>query len=321
MPQHAEDILEHMDKLFYFCLTHDVSDLHFEPCPHHYRLRIRLYGKLEHYPHIPSAMLVRIQQRIKVLAKLDILNTFTPQDGQWVWQDSQHIQAISCRISICPMYFGEKLALRLLYPYRQYRNWQELGMKMKDIATIQAALNQTQGLILVNGPTGSGKTTSLYHFLDYLNNGQRNIISIEDPIEIPNPHINQIQANPKRGFGINDTLRHILRQDPDIILIGEIRDAETAKLAIEAAHTGHLVLSSLHASSAIASYERLKQLGIHYVDIIQEIKLVIAQCLIPVFDKEGQFVKRKAIFELLSPEGTYLSETLDYQIQALRISS
>lgn len=320
MPQHARDILDHMDKLFYFCLTHDVSDLHFEACQHNYRLRIRLHGKLQAYPDIPGAMLVRILQRIKVLAKLDILNTFTPQDGQWVWQDSQQIQAIPCRISICPMYFGEKLALRLLYPYRQYQNWQELGLNIKDISTIQTALLQRQGLILVNGPTGSGKTTSLYHFLDYLNDGSRNIISIEDPIEIPNPHINQIQANPKRGFGIKETLRHVLRQDPDIILIGEIRDAETAKLAIEAAHTGHLVLSSLHAADTKASYERLKQLGIHPQDISQNIKLIIAQCLIPLVDTNGQFIKRQAIFELLSPEGQYLSETLEIQVHAERPS-
>ena len=316
MPQHAREIFEHMDKLFYFCLTHDVSDLHFEACQQQYRLRLRLHGKLQHYPHIPNPILVRILQRIKVLAKLDILNTYTPQDGQWLWQDSQQIQAIPCRISICPMYFGEKLVLRLLYPYRQYQNWQQLGLNNKAISIIEEALNQTQGLILVNGPTGSGKTTSLYHFLDYLNDGSRNIVSIEDPIEIPNPHINQIQANPKRGFGIKETLRHVLRQDPDIILIGEIRDTETAKLAIEAAHTGHLVLSSLHAGHAKASYERLKQLGILHQDIVQEIKLIIAQCLIPIFDASGQFVKRQAIFELLSPKGQYLSETLEAQTRA-----
>lgn len=316
MPQHARELLEHMDKLFYYCLTHDVSDLHFEAFYQHYQLRLRLHGKLQVYPHIPSAMVLRILQRIKVLAQLDILNTHTPQDGQWVWQDSQQIQAIPCRISVCPMYFGEKLVLRLLYPYRQYQNWQELGLNQKSITIIKKALDQTQGLILVNGPTGSGKTTSLYHFLDYLNDGSRNIVSIEDPIEIPNPRINQIQANPKRGFGIKETLRHILRQDPDIILIGEIRDAETAKLAIEAAHTGHLVLSSLHAGHAKASYLRLKQLGILNQDIMQEIKLLIAQCLIPILDSNGEVIKRKAIFELLSPKGQYLSETLESQLDA-----
>jgi protein transport protein HofB len=313
MPQLPNDILSIMDSLFYFCLKNNVSDLHFEALSNSYRLRYRRHGRLLKYQDIPSYWLMRIMQRIKVLSKLDILNTETPQDGQWIWHDSHQVQSIPCRLSFCPMFYGEKLAIRLLFPYRQYQNWYELGLNSHQIQHIQEVLHQKQGLILVNGPTGSGKTTSLYHFIDYLNDGSLNIISIEDPIEIPNPHINQIQANPKRGFGLAKTLKYVLRQDPDIILIGEIRDEETAKLAIQAAHTGHLVLSSLHASHAKASFERLKQLGIHKNDIRDEILLIIAQRLIPFYDQDGDILMRQAIFELMNAKGEYLSETLQDQ--------
>lgn len=270
-------ILHMMDCLFEDCIHLQVSDLHFEPDFQHYRLRIRYQGQLHPYTHWSSDHLKKIMQRFKALAHFHMTNPKIPQDGQWLWQHTQKQQTIPCRLSTCPVLYGEKLVVRLLQHPFEKATFAQLGMNEELARVFEKHLHFTQGLILVNGPTGSGKTTTLYTALQYLHHEKNNIISIEDPIEIPYPSINQVEICPGLGFDLSKTLRTVLRQDPDIILIGEIRDSETASLAIEAAQTGHLVLSSLHSSDCLSSLERLKHLGIEPHDIQENIHFIIAQ--------------------------------------------
>ena len=296
--QHAladtSHILHLMDSLFEDCIQLQVSDLHFEPDFHHYRLRIRYQGELHHYRHLTSDNLKKIMQRFKTLAHFQLTNPKIPQDGQWLWQHTQRQQTLPCRLSSCPVLYGEKLVVRLLQHPFEHASFAQLGMNEQLAFVFEKHLHYGQGLILVNGPTGSGKTTTLYTALKYLHHEKNNIISIEDPIEIPYPAINQVEICPELGFSLSQTLRTVLRQDPDILLIGEIRDHETAKLAIEAAQTGHLVLSSLHSSDCLSSLERLKHLGIENHDIEENIHFIVAQKKIS--KKTGEQI---VIFEFL----------------------
>ena len=270
--------LHSLDELLFYCLKHQVSDLHFEP---HGVLRIRYQGFLQIYPHLSPDILKQITQRFKIMAKLHINHLKLPQDGQFIWTSPSTLHPVPCRISCCPTLNGEKMVVRLLLRSHLQLNWDSLGLSPEQQDIIEKYTEATHGLILINGPTGSGKTTTLYTLLEKINTGQQHIVSIEDPIEIPYLNFTQVEVQPDLGFSLRDCLRTVLRQDPDIIMIGEIRDAETAQLCIAAAQTGHLVLSSLHASHPMEAIRRLNQLGVHEHDVAYFLKLMVTQHFLP----------------------------------------
>jgi type II secretory ATPase GspE/PulE/Tfp pilus assembly ATPase PilB-like protein len=239
-----------------------ASDIHVEALEHKTVIRIRVDGELQTLL-IPIAIEhERIIARIKILARLDIAEQRIPQDGRLSVGLNYTRPDIDCRVSILPTLHGEKAVVRLLPSSTTALDLSLLGMHAPQLAHFTDAIAQPDGLILVTGPTGSGKTRTLYSCLNQLNTSGRNVCTIEDPIEIRLPGINQIAYHPKAGLDFNGIIRALLRQDPDVILIGEIRDAVSAELAMQAAQTGHLVLSTLHTRGALASIQRLRSLGI-----------------------------------------------------------
>jgi len=251
-----------------------VSDIHIEPNEKFCRIRYRQYGVLKIIDEIPKHLAPRISTRLKVMAKLDITEKRLPQDGRFNFNN------IGIRINTCPTIQGEKIVLRILNNQQKNPDISTLGMETDQQNLFKKIISQPQGMILVTGPTGSGKTNTLYAALSYLNTPEKNISTIEDPIEIHLPDINQINIQPRIGLTFAKILRALLRQDPDIIMIGEIRDQETAEIAIQAAQTGHSVLSTLHTNSAIETIIRLKSMQIKISDISESINLIIAQRLI-----------------------------------------
>lgn len=253
------------------------SDIHLEPSKQGMKIRIRVDGKLHYLPAPAYEINAEIIARLKILAKLNIAEKRLPQDGQFsCFLDKQNF---SIRLSTMPTLYGEKLVLRILHTQLKY-TLDQLGMPESLLQQLKDTLSSSQGLILVTGPTGSGKTITLYSSLESVNNLHRNISTIEDPIEIPINGINQIQVNEKYSLGFANILRSLLRQDPDIVMIGEIRDEETAKIAVRAAQTGHLVLSTLHTNGTINTVSRLEQLGIAPSLLASCVKIIIAQRLI-----------------------------------------
>lgn len=253
------------------------SDIHLEPAKQGLKIRLRVDGKLYFVPSPPYEINNEIIARIKILAKMNIAEKRLPQDGQMNWYfDGQNY---SIRISSIPTIHGEKLVLRILNTQLKY-SIEHMGMCSSLLESIKKHLYRPQGLILVTGPTGSGKTMTLYSYLEYLNQSSRNISTIEDPIEIPLQGINQTQVNEKYELSFSFILRALLRQDPDIIMIGEIRDEETAKIATRAAQTGHLVLSTLHTNCTFSAIDRMNQLGVENSQLKSCLKMVIAQRLV-----------------------------------------
>lgn len=239
-----------------------ASDIHIEALEHKTIIRIRVDGVLQTLQFPIAVEHERIIARIKILARLDIAEQRIPQDGRLSVGLNYTRPDIDCRVSILPTLHGEKAVLRLLPPPSTALDLSLLGLHAPQLAQFANAIDQPDGLILVTGPTGSGKTRTLYSCLNQLNTSGRNVCSIEDPIEIRLAGVNQIAYHPKAGLDFNGIIRALLRQDPDVIMIGEIRDAETAELAMQAAQTGHLVLSTLHTRGALASIQRLRSLGI-----------------------------------------------------------
>ncbi|MCO6523475.1 MAG: Flp pilus assembly complex ATPase component TadA [Candidatus Schmidhempelia sp.] len=270
--------IELVNQLLLSAIKQRASDIHFEPYQHEYRVRFRIDGVLHIVKSIKSENSMQIVTRLKIMAQLDIAERRLPQDGQLNFNVDNQNWAM--RLSTLPVTDGEKIVLRIIQQTKQQIDIQQLGLNQSDLKRYQATLHLPQGLILVCGPTGSGKTMTLYSGLNELNQPQRNICSVEDPIEISLPGINQTQINVKSGLTFSHVLRAFLRQDPDVLMVGEIRDKETAQIAIQAAHTGHLVLSTLHTNSSSEAILRLQQMGIASYLLASGLKLVISQRLL-----------------------------------------
>ncbi len=255
-----------------------ASDIHFEPYEKHFRIRLRQDGVLTEIARPPVALSMKVAARLKVMARLDIAERRIPQDGRIKMKLSKN-RAIDFRVNTCPTLFGEKVVCRLLDPSSAQLGIDALGYEENQKRIYLENLAKPYGMILVTGPTGSGKTVSLYTGLNILNTTDRNISTAEDPAEIMVPGINQVNVNPKVGLTFAAALRAFLRQDPDIIMVGEIRDLETAEIAIKAAQTGHLVLSTLHTNDAPKTLTRLVDMGVKPYAIASSVSLIIAQRL------------------------------------------
>ncbi|MCK7180451.1 type II secretion system protein GspE [Enterobacter roggenkampii] len=255
-----------------------ASDIHIEPMEHACQIRLRIDGVLCPQPPLAAELANLLSARLKVLGNLDIAERRLPQDGQFTIELAN--EPVSFRIATLPCSGGEKIVLRLLHQVPQALEPKALGMDAEQLACFNAVLHQPQGLILVTGPTGSGKTVTLYSALQSRNTPDVNICSVEDPIEIPLAGLNQTQVNPRAGLTFQNVLRALLCQDPDIIMVGEIRDGETAGIAINAAQTGHLVLSTLHTNSTTETLIRLEQMGVARWMISSALTMVIAQRLV-----------------------------------------
>ncbi|TCW12814.1 protein transport protein HofB [Raoultella sp. BIGb0138] len=271
-------IIERVNQVLEQALRQRASDIHIEPEENNLRIRLRVDGVLHLLPLLPSELAAPIAARLKVLGNLDIAEHRLPQDGQFTLTLCG--RPVSFRIATLPCRHGEKIVLRLLHQVEQALELEALGLSSPQLAAFRAALSQPQGLLLVTGPTGSGKTVTLYSALQARNQEQVNICSVEDPLEIPIAGMNQTQINTRSGLTFHSVLRALLRQDPDIVMVGEIRDAETAEIAIKAAQTGHLVLSTLHTNSTSETLVRLQQMGVASWMISSALSLVIAQRLV-----------------------------------------
>ena len=285
-------IVKFVNKVLSDAVKQGVSDIHLEPYENSFRIRFRNDGLLHQVANPPLTIANRIISRLKVMAKMDISEHRIPQDGR-IKITLGLASSIDCRVNCCPTLFGEKMVLRILDPNNAQIGIKHLGFDAEQEQLFTAAINKPYGMILVTGPTGSGKTVTLYTALNILNNIERNICTAEDPVEITVEGINQLNVNVKTGLTFATALRAFLRQDPDIIMLGEIRDFETADIAVKAAQTGHLVLSTLHTNDAPQTLNRLLQMGIEPYNIASSIILIMAQrlvrCLCPICKKRIQY--------------------------------
>jgi type IV pilus assembly protein PilB len=272
-------VVKFINKVLLDAIRKDASDIHFEPYEAKYRIRYRLDGLLVSVTAPPIQMARRLSSRIKVMAGLDIAERRVPQDGR-IKLNLSRSKSIDFRVSTCPTLFGEKVVLRILDPAATKLGVDALGFEQQQKDHYLGSVNKPYGMILVTGPTGSGKTVTLYTALGMLNEEGRNISTVEDPVEIRVSGINQVQQNVKQGMTFARALRAFLRQDPDVIMVGEIRDLETAEIAIKAAQTGHLVLSTLHTNDAPQSITRLMNMGVPTYNITSAVNLVLAQRLV-----------------------------------------
>ena len=271
-------VVRFVNKILLDAIKKGVSDIHMEPYEKYFRIRYRSDGILYQIASPPTHIAPRIISRIKVMAKMDIAERRVPQDGRIKITLSQN-RDIDFRVNSCPTLFGEKIVLRILDPSSAQIGIEKLGFEPEQEQIFLNAINKPYGMVLVTGPTGSGKTVTLYTGLNLLNSIERNISTAEDPVEITVEGINQVNMNVKAGLTFANALRAFLRQDPDVIMVGEIRDLETAEIAVKAAQTGHLVLSTLHTNDAPQTLNRLMQMGIEPFNIVSTIILIIAQRL------------------------------------------
>jgi len=271
-------VVKFVNKVLVDAIRRGASDIHFEPYETDYRVRVRIDGILKQIARAPVKLNQRIAARLKVMAQLDIAEKRVPQDGRIKLNISKSKQ-IDFRVSTLPTLFGEKVVLRILDGSAARLGIDKLGYEPDQQKLFEDAIEKPYGMVLVTGPTGSGKTVSLYTALGILNDEYRNISTVEDPVEIRLPGVNQVQQNTKRGMTFAAALRSFLRQDPDVIMVGEIRDLETAEIAIKAAQTGHMVLSTLHTNDAPQTIARLMNMGIAPYNITSSVTLVIAQRL------------------------------------------
>src|SRR5437016_1139240 len=271
-------IVRFINKLMLDAIRRGASDIHFEPYEKIYRVRFRMDGVLKEIAQPPVQLAPKLSARLKVMSRLDIAERRVPQDGRIKMKLSKS-RAIDFRMSTCPTLFGEKIVLRILDPAQAMLGIDSLGYEPFQRELYVKFLAKPQGMILVTGPTGSGKTVSLYTGLNILNREDTNISTAEDPAEINLPGVNQVNVNPKVGLTFAAAMRAFLRQDPDVIMVGEIRDLETAEIAIKAAQTGHLVLSTLHTNDAPQTLTRMVDMGVKPYAIATSVSLIIAQRL------------------------------------------
>lgn len=271
-------VVRFVNKILLDAINNGVSDIHFEPYEKKYRIRYRSDGILHEIASPPVGMSTRLTARIKVMSKLDIAERRVPQDGRMKMVLSKN-RAIDFRVNTCPTLYGEKVVLRILDPTNAQVGIEALGFDPQQRDVFETAIKKPYGMILVTGPTGSGKTVSLYTALNMLNEESINISTAEDPVEIQVAGINQVNVNPKTGLTFAEALRAFLRQDPDIVMVGEIRDLETAEIAVKAAQTGHLVLSTLHTNDAPQTLSRLANIGIPPFNIASAVNMIMAQRL------------------------------------------
>ena len=276
----AEDapVVRFVNQVILQAINRGASDIHFEPYEKIYRVRLRQDGILDELYKPPVAMAPRLAARLKIMAQLDIAERRVPQDGRLKLYLTKQ-RAIDFRVNTLPTLWGEKVVLRLLDPSSAQLGIEALGYEDRQKEQFLKAIHRPQGMVLVTGPTGSGKTVSLYTALNILNTTAVNISTAEDPVEINLPGINQVNVNPKVGMTFANALRAFLRQDPDVIMVGEIRDLETAEIAIKAAQTGHMVLSTVHTNSAPQTLNRLLNMGVAPYNIASSVTLIIAQRL------------------------------------------
>ncbi|OXS02145.1 type IV-A pilus assembly ATPase PilB [Shewanella algae] len=271
-------IVIYINKILTDAIRKGASDLHFEPYEKRYRIRFRIDGILHEVSEPPISLSGRISARLKVMSKLDIAERRVPQDGRIKMRLSRN-KSIDFRVSTLPTLWGEKIVMRILDSSSAQLGIEKLGYEEDQKQAYLEMLARPQGMILVTGPTGSGKTVSLYTGLNILNTEERNISTAEDPVEINLEGVNQVHINPKAGLTFASALRSFLRQDPDVVMVGEIRDLETAEIAIKAAQTGHLVLSTLHTNSSAETLTRLLNMGVPGYNIASSVNLIIAQRL------------------------------------------
>ena len=271
-------VVKFVNKMLVDAIRMGASDLHFEPYEKSYRVRFRVDGVMEKVANPPIQLAGKIAARLKVMSQMDISERRIPQDGRIKLKLSKN-KAIDFRVNSLPTLFGEKVVLRILDPSAAKLGIDALGYEPDQKEMFLEALHKPQGMLLITGPTGSGKTVSLYTGLNILNTGATNISTAEDPVEINLEGINQVNVNSKVGLTFSNALKSFLRQDPDIVMVGEIRDLETAEIAIKAAQTGHMVLSTLHTNSAPETLTRLRNMGVASFNIATSVNLVIAQRL------------------------------------------
>ena len=297
-------IVKFINKILIDAIRRGASDIHFEPYERDYRIRLRVDGVLQQSATIPIKLQNRTAARLKVMSNLDIAEKRIPQDGRIKLNLSKNKQ-IDFRVSTLPTLFGEKIVLRILDASITKMGIEQLGYEPNQQELFVNTIHKPHGMVLVTGPTGSGKTVSLYTALGILNNDSRNISTVEDPVEIRLRGVNQVQMNSRRGMTFAAALRSFLRQDPDVIMVGEIRDLETAEIAIKAAQTGHMVLSTLHTNDAPQTIARLMNMGVAPFNITSSIALVIAQRLARRLHKCKKLVKL--------PKQTLLDEGFEEQ--------
>jgi len=271
-------VVKFVNKMLVDAIRMGASDLHFEPYEKSFRVRFRVDGVMQKMANPPVQLANKIAARLKVMSQMDISERRVPQDGRIKLKISKN-KAIDFRVNSLPTLFGEKLVLRILDPSSAMLGIDALGYEPDQQEMFLEALHKPQGMLLITGPTGSGKTVSLYTGINILNTGATNISTAEDPVEINLEGINQVNVNAKVGLTFANALKSFLRQDPDIVMVGEIRDLETAEIAIKAAQTGHMVLSTLHTNSAPETLTRLRNMGVASFNIATSVNLVIAQRL------------------------------------------
>jgi type IV pilus assembly protein PilB len=301
----AEDlpVVRIVDTLLRHAIIQGASDVHVEPMEHELLVRYRIDGILHDAMSLPKHAAPTISARIKVLSNLKLDEKRLPQDGRF--KMDMDGQKVSFRVSVLPIFFGEKIVMRLLRESRSGFTLEGLGFHGQALERVHAATKQTTGIILVTGPTGSGKTTTLYTVLDILNTPEVNISTIEDPIEYQMARVNQTQVKPEIGFTFANGLRSLMRQDPDVIMVGEIRDQETASLAINAALTGHLVLATVHTNSASATVARLLDMGVETFLLVSTLKVAVGQRLV------RRLTESKEMYTLSANERADLGKHID----------
>lgn len=306
----SEPIVNLVNSLIEQAIDLKATDIHLEPTAQSLRVRLRQDGLLNDYKSLPIWISEPVLVRLKILSEIDITDKRIPHDGSFRFEGFKH--AANIRVSTLPVQCGEKGVLRIL-PIAEgpHTKLESLGLSMASLQFLRDTFSNPQGLFLVTGPTGSGKTTTLHAGLQEILSKQVNVTTIEDPVEYPLEGAAQVQVNEKCGFTFAAALRAILRQDPDVIMVGEIRDKETAQIALRAAQTGHLVVSTLHTNSAKAAYSRLEDLGVSRTALQESLLGIMAQRLLrcrpaPTLPYSG----RTAVAEILKPDGNYVDGTL-----------